>query len=60
MRESATILDFGFLGRRFSADRSTHGVLIDDTAAIDNRHRYLIDNMSRARAIDDTAVNNVQ
>ena len=50
---------FEFLGRRFSENGSTRGVLIDDTAAIHNQ-RYLLDNMSCSRAIDDTAVNILQ
>ena len=53
------ILDFGFLGNSFSENGSTRGVLIDGTAAIYSSSRYLLDNMSYARAIDDTAVNNL-
>ena len=51
---------FGYLGSSFSENGSTRGVLIDDTAAIySSSNRYLLDNMSCARAIDDTAVNNL-
>ena len=53
-RELATILDLGFLGRYLSEDRSTRGVLIDDTAVI-YISRGLLDDMSYAPAIDDTA-----
>ena len=45
----------------FSENGSTRGVLIDDIAAAiysSNKYWYLRDNMSCARAIDDTAVNN--
>ena len=58
MRELVTILNFGFLGRCFSEDRSTRGMLIDDTAAIYINIGHL-DHMSCAPAIDDTAVNNL-
>ena len=51
-------MDFKFLGRCFSEDRSTHGVLIDDTAAIYNNRDFFDNILSRAAAIGDTAVNN--
>ena len=56
--------DFGFwipLGSSFSENGSMRGVLVDGTAAIhgSSNNRYLLDNMSCARAIDDTAANNV-
>ena len=41
-----------------NAAASTRDVLIDDTAAIFS-NRHLLDNISCARAIDDTAVNYV-
>ena len=60
IRESATISDSGFLDIFFSENGSTRGELIDDTAVIYNSSsRYLLDNMACARAIDDTAVNNL-
>ena len=60
IRESATILHFGFLGSFYSENESTRGVLIDDTAAIYNSsNRYVFDNMSCARAIGDTAGKNI-
>ena len=54
--------DFGILipGQFFSKNGSTRDVLMDDTAAIYcSSNRYLLDNMSCARTIDDTAVNNL-
>ena len=63
IRESARILDFGFWipGLFFSENGSTRDVLFDDTAAIyyNSSNRYFLGNMSCARAIDDTAVNNL-
>ena len=62
-RIAATILDFGFPGSSFSENGSTRGVLIDGTAAAiySSSNRYILDNMSCARAIDDTvATNNLQ
>ena len=60
-RIAATVLDFGFPGSYFSENGSTRGVLIDGTSATNSSgsNRYLLDNMSCARAIDDTAVNNL-
>ena len=56
------MLDFGLLGSSFSENASTRGVLIDGKVAIyssKSSNRYLFDNMSCARAIDDTAVNDL-
>ena len=53
-------LGFWVPGQFFSENGSTRDVLIDHTAAIYySSSRYLLDNMSCARAIDDTAVNNL-